>query len=51
VHYPAISEIVKKTAQEYGIPYHEKTTFREALREHIAFLRMQGVPKLSEIGG
>ena len=51
VHYPAISEIVKKTAAEYGVPYYEKNTFGEALREHIAFLRMQGVPKLSDIGG
>jgi linoleoyl-CoA desaturase len=51
VHYPAISEIVKKTAAEYGVPYYEKATFGKALREHIRFLRMQGVPKLSEIGG
>ena len=51
VHYPDISEIVKKTAAEYGVPYYEKNTFGEALREHIAFLRMQGVPKLSDIGG
>ena len=51
VHYPAISEIVKKTAAEYGVPYHEKTTFGQALRAHIEFLRIQGVPKLDEIGG
>jgi linoleoyl-CoA desaturase len=51
VHYPAISEVVKKTAAEYGLPYYEKPTFGKALRAHIEFLRMQGVPKLSEIGG
>jgi len=51
VHYPAISEIVKRTAAEFGVPYYEKATFGEALREHIRFLRMQGMPKLSEIGG
>ena len=51
VHYPAISEIVKKTATEHGVPYYEKATFGEALREHIRFLRMQGVPRLDEIGG
>jgi linoleoyl-CoA desaturase len=51
VHYPAISEIVKQTATEYGVPYYEKRTFGEALRAHIQFLRLQGVPKLSEIGG
>lgn len=51
VHYPAIAEIVKETAAEYGVPYYEKPTFAEALRQHIAFLRIQGVPKLSEIGG
>jgi linoleoyl-CoA desaturase len=51
VHYPAISSIVKETAAQYGIPYHEKSTFGEALRAHIQFLRMQGAPRLSEIGG
>lgn len=51
VHYPAISEIVKKTAVEFGVPYYEKPTFVQALREHITFLRLQGMPKLSEIGG
>ena len=51
VHYPAISKIVKQTAAEYGVPYYEKSTFGEALREHIRFLRIQGAPKLSEIGG
>jgi linoleoyl-CoA desaturase len=51
VHYPAISEIVKKTAAEYGVPYFEKPTFGAALREHIMFLRAQGLPKLNEIGG
>jgi len=51
VHYPALSEIVKQTATEYGIPYYEKTTFGEALRAHIQFLREQGAPRLSEIGG
>jgi linoleoyl-CoA desaturase len=51
VHYPAISHIVKETAAEYGVPYYEKPTFSDALREHIEFLRAQGVPKLSDIGG
>jgi linoleoyl-CoA desaturase len=51
VHYPAISTIVKQTAAEYGIPYNEKLSFGEALRAHVQFLKIQGAPKLSEIGG
>lgn len=51
VHYPAISSIVRETAAEYGIPYNEKSTFGEALWAHVQFLKIQGAPKLSEIGG
>jgi len=51
VHYPAISEIVKETATEFGIPYLEKPTFVEALRSHIRLLKRHGYPSLIEIGG
>ena len=34
VHYPAISNIVKETAIEYGLPYYSIETFREAIYEH-----------------
>ena len=42
VHYPAISKIVKATAQEYGIPYHCQNTFGSALKSHYAQLKELG---------
>lgn len=39
VHYPQIAEIVKSTAQEYGVPYLENRTFKKALRSHINALK------------
>ncbi|MCB0600113.1 MAG: acyl-CoA desaturase [Saprospiraceae bacterium] len=45
VHYPALSVIVKRTAEEYGIPYLEHKTFRQALRSHIEALQRFGVDK------
>jgi linoleoyl-CoA desaturase len=50
VHYPAISEIVKDTAQEFGLPYHENTTFFGAVRSHYNFLKKMGKkPKLKVV--
>lgn len=51
VHYPAISEIVKHTAQEFGVPYLEKPTFLEAFKSHVQLLRKHGCPSVDEIGG
>lgn len=34
VHYPALSRIVKETALEFGVPYHENKTFSKALYSH-----------------
>jgi len=34
VHYREISEIVKKTAQEFNLPYNSFSTFRSALKYH-----------------
>ena len=42
VHYPQISKIVKRTAQAYGIPYHEIPSFFSALREHGRMLKKLG---------
>jgi linoleoyl-CoA desaturase len=42
VHYPAISGIVKETAQEYGLSYHCNTTFFSALQSHYRMLRRLG---------
>lgn len=51
VHYPAISEIVKETATEFGVPYLEKKTFWEAFKSHVRLLKQNGAPRLNEIGG
>jgi linoleoyl-CoA desaturase len=51
VHYPAISEIVKATAAEYGVPYMENKTFLQAVRSHINTLNRFGMPNLDEAIG
>ncbi|MCY7351574.1 MAG: acyl-CoA desaturase [Cytophagaceae bacterium] len=42
IHYPAISEIVKSTAEEFGVPYIEKVSFLSALQSHYRMLRKLG---------
>ena len=42
VHYNKIAEIVKKTAKEYHVPYHEHKTFFAALRSHFSMLNKLG---------
>ncbi len=42
VHYPAISKIIKKACQEYGIEYIEYPKVRVAVASHIAFLKQMG---------
>ncbi len=50
VHYPKIAGIVKKTAEEFNIPYLENKSFGAALRSHFNILKEYGkLPKLSEI--
>lgn len=39
IHLPKIAKIVKKTAQEFGLPYHENPSFFKALRSHFRLLR------------
>ena len=43
VHYTKISEIVKKTAQEFNLPYNEYKTTRSAILSHFRFLKQMGV--------
>ena len=38
IHYPAISSIVKKTAEDFGIMYNNKYSFMNGLRSHITML-------------
>lgn len=42
VHYPAISKIIKKACQEYGIQYIEYSRVRYAVASHVAFLKQMG---------
>lgn len=42
IHYKKIAPIVKQTAKEYGIPYHEKITFWQALASHARMLKKIG---------
>ena len=44
MHYPAISGIVKQTAEEFSIPYHYERTFRGAIKAHYRHLRNLGNP-------
>jgi linoleoyl-CoA desaturase len=49
VHYPALAPIVKKTAQEFGIPYLENKTFADAFRSHMNTLKRFGrLPDINE---
>ncbi|HEY3405388.1 MAG TPA: acyl-CoA desaturase [Ohtaekwangia sp.] len=42
VHFPKIAPIVKSTASEFFLPYHEQPTFLKALSEHVKMLRILG---------
>jgi linoleoyl-CoA desaturase len=42
VHYPQISKIVKRVAEQYGVPYKVMPTFANALVEHGRMLRKMG---------
>lgn len=45
VHYPKISRIVKQTAQEFNLPYHEQKTVLAAIKSHIKTVRALGRPQ------
>ncbi len=42
IHYSGLSKIVKKTAQEFDLPYFEEPTFRSALATHVRMLKQLG---------
>ncbi len=42
VHYRHISKIVKETAKEYNVPYHQHETFIGALKSHFTLLNELG---------
>lgn len=50
VHYPAVSEIVKATAEEFGVPYLENETFWKALKSHVrAIVSFGKTPTLADL--
>lgn len=46
VHFKDVSKIVKKTAEEYNLPYHHHPTFWDALKSHFTLLHQLGVGKI-----
>lgn len=42
VHYPAISKIIRKACEDYGVNYIEYPKVRYAVASHVAFLRQMG---------
>lgn len=48
VHYRKISKIVKETAQEFNLPYHEHKTFFAAVRSHFVLLYRLGMGNLDD---
>lgn len=44
VHYPKLSKIVAKVAQEHNVPYNVQPTFRKALWQHAMMLKQLGRP-------
>jgi len=44
IHYPALSNIVKKTCEEFGIKYQESPSFRHSLYSHYKLLKDLGKP-------
>jgi linoleoyl-CoA desaturase len=47
VHYRRISKIVRKTAKEYGVPYHYHKTFGGAILNHLVLLNRLGKPNVA----
>ncbi len=45
IHYKKISHIVKETAREFNLPYHEHKTFLAALKSHFTLLYELGTGK------
>ncbi|HKQ08772.1 MAG TPA: acyl-CoA desaturase [Blastocatellia bacterium] len=48
VNYPAISKLVEQTCREFGVKYHEHTSFWTGVRSHFRWLRRMGMPDVSE---
>mgnify|MGYP001579794561 FL=1 len=49
MHYPALKEIVKKTAHEFNVPYHEHKSWYDALKSHFTLLHNLGTGKTDRL--
>jgi len=47
IHYTKIAKIVKETAKEFNLPYHEYKTTRKAIISHFKHLKELGQPPLN----
>lgn len=45
IHYPKIANIVKETAEEFGVPYNYSDGYFTALKSHIVMLKKFGLPE------
>lgn len=41
-HYASLTRIVKETAEEYGVPYRQHPTMRQAIKHHLLLLKRLG---------
>jgi linoleoyl-CoA desaturase len=41
-HYAALTRIVKETSEEFGVPYRQNPTVRQALAQHLSLLKRLG---------
>jgi linoleoyl-CoA desaturase len=48
IHYRDLSKIIKATAKEYGLPYHEHRTFAAAIRSHFVLLHQLGTGRYDD---
>ncbi|MDR4493292.1 MAG: fatty acid desaturase [Nitrospirales bacterium] len=49
-HYPEMSLILKRTAQEFGLPYHDYPTYLSALKSHFRTLKwLNESPRVSSV--
>ena len=49
VHYKDISKIVRETAKEFDLPYHQHKTFYGAVKSHFTLLHQLGTGKYDEL--
>ena len=44
INYPAMSKVVEQTCREFGVKYHEHSTFFAGIASHFRWLRQMGLP-------